>query len=85
MRVLLLVVLVTMSACMPEPQTKTLAHNGCKISDYGHGVWYFDCSNDFGPALAEFRQRHKVITFAANDSVVSGAGGTSGYWVMTEE
>src|SRR5262245_49742004 len=54
----------------------------CDIKDYGRGVSYSNCASTFGPALADFRQYHEVVSissFALSDA------GTSGYWVITKE
>ena len=54
----------------------------CGIKDYGRGVSYSNCASTFGPALADFRQYHEVVSissFALSDA------GTSGYWVIMKE
>ncbi len=52
---------------------------GCRVSDYGNGVFYFHCTMNFGQALAEFRKTHEVVTLS---SYASGDLGTTGYWVI---
>lgn len=74
--------MLLMCGCSPDPKSsETSGATGCKISDYGSGVYYFHCANGFGATLAEFRGKHKVVSVTGY--AVDGLG-TTGYWVVTE-
>lgn len=59
----------------PTERTST----GCEVSSFGNGVFFFSCAYDFGPALAEFRKGHQVISITSYSSYNYG---TTGYWVI---
>lgn len=55
----------------------------CEITDYGNGVWFFDCSRGFGSALAAWRDslgQVAILAVAPLDSYAYGK--TRGYWVV---
>jgi len=56
----------------------------CLVTDYGAGVFYFDCVKAFPIALAWWRERHPgPVSVAPLD--IAGHGYTSGYFVVLEQ
>ena len=85
MKVILGVVLLMLIGCGDSAPVVQTTANGCTIKGYGEGVFFFECSGDFGPALSEFRKSHGVLSVTSYVSYASAQFkmGTTGYWVIT--
>jgi len=84
-KTLLVLSLVVLCGCAEGRPVVATASNGCKVTQYGERVFFFDCSDAFGTALNEFARTHEIVTVTSYTSYLAATikSGTSGYWVVT--